>query len=62
MAKKRGKVARTHGMARLEGNIADSEDSYRYLGIPQTNDNYKEDATHKYPQESGEWKEQDPAN
>lgn len=44
-------------MARLEGNIGDSEDSYRYLEIPQANDNHKEATTNKYPQEWGEWKE-----
>ncbi|KAL3988692.1 Arf-GAP with Rho-GAP domain, ANK repeat and PH domain-containing protein 1 [Sarotherodon galilaeus] len=32
---KRGKVIRTEGIELPEGNIADVEDSYKYLGIPQ---------------------------
>ncbi|XP_039454945.1 uncharacterized protein LOC120433173 [Oreochromis aureus] len=37
MATKRGKVVRTEGIKLPEGNIADTEDSYKYLGIPQAN-------------------------
>lgn len=35
MVTKRGKVVRTKGIALPEGDIAEIEDSYKYLGIPQ---------------------------
>uniref|UniRef100_A0A3B5PPD0 Reverse transcriptase domain-containing protein n=1 Tax=Xiphophorus maculatus TaxID=8083 RepID=A0A3B5PPD0_XIPMA len=51
---KRGKVIRTEGVSLPEGTIADIEDSYKYLGIPQANGNLDEvtrkGATAKYLQ------------
>ncbi|KAL4008504.1 hypothetical protein ACER0C_002356 [Sarotherodon galilaeus] len=44
MVTKKGKVVRTEGIELLEGNIADIEDSYKYLGIPQVNGNHEEAA------------------
>uniref|UniRef100_A0A669EZW7 Reverse transcriptase domain-containing protein n=1 Tax=Oreochromis niloticus TaxID=8128 RepID=A0A669EZW7_ORENI len=44
MVTKRGKVVRTEGIELPEGNIADIEDSYKYLGIPQANGNHEEAA------------------
>ncbi|KAF7646703.1 hypothetical protein LDENG_00183640 [Lucifuga dentata] len=37
MVAKRKKVVRTEGVELPEGRIADIQDSYKYLGIPQTN-------------------------
>ncbi|KAL3981034.1 opioid binding protein/cell adhesion molecule-like [Sarotherodon galilaeus] len=44
MVMKRGKVDRTEGITLPVGNIADIEDSYKYLGIPQANGDHKEAA------------------
>lgn len=46
MVTKRGKVVHTEGVSLPEGTIADVEDSYKYLGIPQANGNLEE-ATRK---------------
>uniref|UniRef100_A0A3B3HDB2 HAT C-terminal dimerisation domain-containing protein n=1 Tax=Oryzias latipes TaxID=8090 RepID=A0A3B3HDB2_ORYLA len=46
MVTKRGKVVHTGGVSLPEGTIADIEDSYKYLGIPQANGNL-EQATRK---------------
>lgn len=40
METKRVKVVRTEGIAQPEGKIADTEDSFRCLGIPQANGNH----------------------
>ena len=52
MVSKRGKVIRTEGVELPEGSIADVQDSYKYLGIPQANGNLEEaarkSATAKY--------------
>ncbi|XP_051929435.1 uncharacterized protein LOC127605701 [Hippocampus zosterae] len=54
MVTKRGKVVRTEGVSLPEGTIADIEDSYKYLGIPQANGNLelatRKAATAKYLQ------------
>ncbi|XP_055359272.1 5,10-methenyltetrahydrofolate synthetase (5-formyltetrahydrofolate cyclo-ligase) isoform X2 [Betta splendens] len=54
MVTKRGKVIHTEGVSLPEGTIADIEDSYKYLGIPQVNGNLeqatKKAATAKYLQ------------
>ncbi|XP_051920732.1 uncharacterized protein LOC127600296 isoform X1 [Hippocampus zosterae] len=54
MVTNRGKVVRTEGVSLPEGTIADIEDSYKYLGIPQANGNLKlatrKAATAKYLQ------------
>ncbi|KAI3356768.1 hypothetical protein L3Q82_003449 [Scortum barcoo] len=54
MVTKRGRVVRTEGVRLSDGNIADIEDSYKYLGIPQANGNLEEvarkSATAKYLQ------------
>ena len=54
MVTKRGKVVRTEGVSLPEGTIADIEESYKYLGIPQANGNLEEvtrkAATAKYLQ------------
>ncbi|XP_039892266.1 uncharacterized protein LOC120736309 [Simochromis diagramma] len=44
MVTKRGKVVGTKGIKLPKSNIADTEDSYKYLGIPQANGNYEEAA------------------
>ncbi|KAF7650746.1 hypothetical protein LDENG_00121320 [Lucifuga dentata] len=44
MVTKRGKVVRTEGVELPEGRIADIQDSYKYLGIPQDNGSHDEDA------------------
>lgn len=44
MVTKRGKVFKIEGIALPEGNIADTEDNYKYLGILQANGNHKEAA------------------
>ncbi|KAK7930440.1 hypothetical protein WMY93_006835 [Mugilogobius chulae] len=46
MVTKRGKVIHTEGVSLPDGTIADIEDSYKYLGIPQANGNL-EQATRK---------------
>uniref|UniRef100_A0A3B3HW39 Reverse transcriptase domain-containing protein n=1 Tax=Oryzias latipes TaxID=8090 RepID=A0A3B3HW39_ORYLA len=46
MVTKRGKVVHTEAVSLPEGTIADIEDSYKYLGIPQANGNL-EQATRK---------------
>uniref|UniRef100_A0A096LTJ7 Reverse transcriptase domain-containing protein n=1 Tax=Poecilia formosa TaxID=48698 RepID=A0A096LTJ7_POEFO len=54
MVTKRGKVIHTEGVSLPERTIADIEDSYKYLGIPQANGNLDEvirkGATAKYLQ------------
>ncbi|XP_051931065.1 uncharacterized protein LOC127607055 [Hippocampus zosterae] len=54
MVTKRGRVVRTEGVSLPEGTIADIEDSYKYLGIPQANGNLelatRKAATAKYLQ------------
>ncbi|XP_076610522.1 uncharacterized protein LOC143335176 [Chaetodon auriga] len=54
MVCRRGKIITTEGVELPEGNIADVQDSYKYLGIPQTNGNHEEatqrSATAKYLQ------------
>ena len=53
MTAKAGKMITTEEVELLEGNIADVQDSYKYLGIPQANGNHEEasmkSATGKYP-------------
>ena len=44
MVTKRGKVVRTEGIELPEGNIADIEDSYKYVEIPLANGNHEEAA------------------
>ncbi|TWW78234.1 hypothetical protein D4764_11G0003550 [Takifugu flavidus] len=44
MISRRGKVITTDGVELPEGNIADLQDSYKYLGIPQANGNHEEAA------------------
>lgn len=41
MVTKRRKVVKMEGTALLEGNIADTEDIYLYLGIPKANRNHE---------------------
>ncbi|XP_055368950.1 uncharacterized protein LOC129604859 [Betta splendens] len=52
MVTKRGKVIHTEGVSLPEGTIADIEDNYKYLGIPQANGNLEQAtrnaATSKY--------------
>ncbi len=54
MVSKRGKMIRTEGVELPEGHIADVQDSYKYLGVPQANGNHEEaarkTATAKYLQ------------
>ncbi|KAI3355500.1 hypothetical protein L3Q82_018333 [Scortum barcoo] len=40
----RGRVVRTEGVRLSDGNIADTEDNYKYLGIPQANGSLEEAA------------------
>ncbi|XP_037837304.1 tetraspanin-33-like [Kryptolebias marmoratus] len=47
---KRGKVIHTERISLPEGKIADIEDSYKYLGIPQANGNLDEEGQGKEPQ------------
>ncbi len=42
MISKRGKVISTEGIELLEGNIADIQGSYKYLGVLQVNGNHEE--------------------
>ena len=42
MVTKRGKVVHMEGITLPEGRIADVEESYKYLGIPQANGNHEE--------------------
>ena len=49
----RGKMITTEGTELLEGNIADVQDSYKYLAIPQSDGNHevaKRSATAEYVQ------------
>lgn len=54
MATKRGKIVQAEGIALPEGRIADIEDSYKYLGVPQPHSNHekatREAATAEYLQ------------
>ena len=42
MVSRSGGMITSEGVELLEGNKADVQDSYRYLGIPQTNNDHKE--------------------
>ena len=44
MASKRDKMTTTKGIELPEGNIADVQDCYKYLGVPQTNSKQDEAA------------------
>ncbi len=44
MVLKRGRVIGTEGVEPPEGSISDVQDSYKYLGIPQANENHEEAA------------------
>ena len=44
MVSRRGKMITTEGIELLEDNIVDVQDSYKYLGIPQADDNHEEAA------------------
>ena len=54
MVSRRRQIIRTEGVELPEGNIADAQDSYEYLGISQADGNHEEalrrSATAKYLQ------------
>jgi len=63
-------MVRTKVVELPEGHIADIQDGYKYLGVPQANGNYEE-ATRKSakattskadPEKPAEWEERDPSH